>query len=130
VEFVKPTQHKNFLIVDAAMNDLIRPALYEAHHEVVALSDSAAPKMVFDVVGPICESADVLAHSRELAVGAGELIAFLSAGAYGFVMASNYNSRPRAAEVIVEGSNAYLVRNRETIESLFADEHLLPGPTN
>ena len=126
VEFVKPTESKNFLVIDAAMNDLIRPSLYQAHHEVVmveaARADVAA--RVYDVVGPVCESADVLAHSRSLAAHEGDVVAILSAGAYGFVMSSNYNSRPRAAEVMVDGDSAALIRERETFDDLVRQERL------
>ena len=125
VEYVKPTDSKNFLVVDAAMNDLIRPALYQAHHEIVmaATSEDAVSRM-YDVVGPVCESADVLGRDRTLAAREGDLVTILSAGAYGFVMSSNYNTRPRAAEVMVDGASAYLVRERETIDELFRGEHL------
>ena len=126
VEFVKPTESKNFLVIDAAMNDLIRPSLYQAHHEVVMAGprDAAAPTRVYDVVGPVCESADVLAHGRALAAQEGDTVAILSAGAYGFVMSSNYNSRPRAAEVMVDGSTASLIRARETFDDLVRQERL------
>lgn len=124
VEFVKPGEAKNFLIVDAAMNDLIRPALYQAHHEIVMVAPSAGTTAHYDVVGPVCESADVLGRDRALAAREGDLIAVLSAGAYGFVMASNYNTRPRAAEVLVDGDRAHVVRARETVEQLFAGESI------
>lgn len=127
VEYVKPTTSKNFLIVDAAMNDLIRPPLYQAHHEIVVASaiQPGTPIRTYDIVGPICESADVLGRDRALEAREGDLIAILSAGAYGFVMASNYNTRPRAAEVMVDGAHAHLIRDRETIDQLFAGEHLI-----
>ena len=129
VEYVKPTDSKNFLVVDAAMNDLIRPSLYQAHHEVVMAgkprTDTA--ERIYDVVGPVCESADVLAHARALAAREGDVVAILSAGAYGFVMSSNYNSRPRAAEVMVDGSSAALVRERETFDDLVRLERLQAG---
>lgn len=126
VEFVKPTESKNFLVIDAAMNDLIRPSLYQAHHEVVMAGppDAGAPTRVYDVVGPVCESADVLAHERALAAQEGDTVAILSAGAYGFVMSSNYNSRPRAAEVMVDGSTVSLIRARETFDDLVRQERL------
>lgn len=126
VEYVKPTASKNFLVIDAAMNDLIRPALYQAHHEVVIAGPlkHGADERVYDVVGPVCESADVLAHARTLAAVEGDVVAILSAGAYAFVMASNYNSRPRAAEVMVDGGNAILVRERETFDDLIRHELL------
>ncbi len=126
VEYVKPGEHKSFLIVDAAMNDLIRPALYQAHHEIVEVRSSDTPVVEYDVVGPVCESADVLGYARTLAAKADDLLAVLSAGAYGFVMASNYNSRPRAAEVMIDGDKIVVVRDRESFESLVANEHMLP----
>ena len=126
VEYVKPGPVRNFLVVDAAMNDLIRAPLYDAWHEVrtVRERDERALHDVYDVVGPICESADFLARDRRLAAGAGDLLAILSAGAYGMSMSSNYNSRPRAAEVLVAGPDARLVRRRESIEELFRGEQL------
>ncbi len=128
VEYLKPGESKNFLVVDAAMNDLIRPALYGAWHEVrqVRETESGATAGVYDIVGPICESADCLARERKLAVRAGSLLAVMSAGAYGMVMSSNYNSRPRPAEVMVSGDDATLVRERETVNQLFAAERRLP----
>jgi diaminopimelate decarboxylase len=128
VEYVKRGEARNFLVVDAAMNDLLRPALYGAWHEVrpAREADLAAGQALYDVVGPVCESADFLAKDRRLAARAGDLLAIMSAGAYGMVMSSNYNSRPRAAEVLVEGSQARLVRERETVEQLLARErHLI-----
>jgi diaminopimelate decarboxylase len=122
VEYVKP----GFLVVDAAMNDLIRPALYGAWHEVRAVKESGAGEGVYDIVGPVCESADFIAKGRRLAARQGDLLAVMSCGAYAMVMSSNYNSRPRAAEVLAEGSAARLVRRRETIEELFAPERV-PG---
>jgi diaminopimelate decarboxylase len=122
VEYVKP----GFLVVDAAMNDLIRPALYDAWHEVKALRESAAGPAVYDIVGPVCESGDFIAKQRSIAAREGDLLAVMSCGAYGMVMSSNYNSRPRAAEVLVEGEEAHLVRSRESAEQLFALERI-PG---
>ena len=126
VEYVKPTESKNFLVIDAAMNDLIRPALYQAHHEVVMVGPVRAgtAERIYDVVGPVCESADVLAHERALVALEGDVVAILSAGAYSFAMSSNYNSRPRAAEVMVDGGTAVLVRERETFEDLVRHERL------
>jgi len=126
VEYVKPGAARNFLVVDAAMNDLIRPPLYDAWHDVrpVREREQAAAAAVYDVVGPICESADFLARERRLAATPGDLLAILSAGAYGMSMSSNYNSRPRAAEVLVQGSDARLVRRRESVDELFAAEQL------
>ena len=128
VEQLKRSEARNFLIVDAAMNDLIRPALYDAWHEVrpVRQAESTAGAAVYDVVGPVCESGDFLARDRKLAAREGDLLAVMSAGAYGMVMSSNYNSRPRAAEVLVSGTQARLVRRRETLEELFAAERF-PG---
>jgi len=126
VEYVKPGNAKNFLVVDAAMNDLIRPALYSAWHEVKTVRESAAGAAVYDVVGPVCESADFLAKDRRLAAAAGDLLAIMSAGAYAMAMSSNYNTRPRAAEVLVQGGRAEMVRRRESVEELFALERI-PG---
>jgi diaminopimelate decarboxylase len=126
VEYVKPGTARNFLVVDAAMNDLIRPPLYDAWHEVRTVRVSEDPGALYDVVGPVCESADFLARDRRLAAREGDLLAILSAGAYGMVMSSNYNSRPRAAEVLVQGANAHLVRRRESMQELFAAEQI-PG---
>lgn len=127
VEYVKPGKSRHFLVVDAAMNDLIRPALYQAHHEIVMASAAhpAAPTRTYDVVGPICESADVLGRERVLAATAGDLVAILSAGAYAFVMASNYNTRGRAAEVMIDGETMRLIREREDFSTVIAGEHLL-----
>lgn len=127
VEFLKQGEEKNFAIVDAAMNDLARPAMYQAFHAIVPVAprtDVAAA--VYDIVGPVCESGDWLGRERLLAIAPGDLLAIRSAGAYGFTMSSNYNTRPRAAEVIVDGANAHLVRPRETVESLFEHEAILP----
>lgn len=123
VEYIKTTEHKNFAIVDAGMNDLIRPALYEAWQNIIPVNlNSEEPKRTYDVVGPVCESADFLGKERDLAISAGDLLAIRGAGAYGFIMSSNYNTRPRAAEILVKGDQAYLIRARETIEELFAKE--------
>jgi diaminopimelate decarboxylase len=123
VEYVK---QPGFLVVDAAMNDLIRPALYGAWHEVRTVKESGAGGAVYDIVGPVCESADFLAKGRKLAAGEGDLIAIMSCGAYTMVMSSNYNSRPRACEVLVRKGKADLVRRRESIDELFALERI-PG---
>ena len=127
IEYVKPGDAKNFVIVDAAMNDLIRPALYDAWHEIrpVKEAESDAAAAVYDIVGPVCESADFLARKRRLAARPGGLLAIMSAGAYGMVMSSNYNSRPRPAEVMVAGASATLVREREAVDQLFAAERIL-----
>jgi len=126
VQVVKTGGAKNFVIVDAGMNDLLRPALYQAWMEVCPVVPREGAKQLYDVVGPVCESADWLAKDRSLAVVPGDLLAVLSAGAYGMSMASNYNSRGRPAEVIVDGSACHLVRRRELAADLFATESLLP----
>lgn len=123
VVYRKQNQQRKFLVVDAAMNDLIRPSLYEAYHEIRPVRESGSATETVDVVGPICESGDFFAHDRDLAtVQAGDLLAVMSAGAYGFSMASNYNARPRAAEVLVSGDSARLVRRRETYDDLIRTE--------
>ena len=126
VEYLKSNEDKHFAVVDAAMNDLIRPALYSAWQSIEAVEPSNAPEREYDVVGPICESSDFLGKHRTLAVEQGDLLAVMAAGAYGFVMSSNYNTRARAAEVMISGDEAYIVREREEVESLFAGESLLP----
>ena len=123
VEFIKQTGKKNFVIVDAAMNDLIRPAFYDSYHEIVPLTKKGGATVSSDVVGPICESGDYFAKDRPLAkVGEGDFLALLSAGAYGSVMGSNYNSRPLAAEVLVNGRKSALVRQRQSVADIWADE--------
>jgi len=126
VEYAKPGEARSFLVIDAAMNDLVRPALYGAWHEVrpVRQPEPGAVQAVYDIVGPVCESGDFLAKDRSLSAREGDLLAVMSAGAYGMVMSSNYNSRPRAAEVLVDGAAAHLVRSRESIEQLFALERI------
>jgi len=126
VEYLKHTEHKDFAIVDAAMNDLLRPALYQAWMDVLAVKPRTGMPRSYDVVGPVCETGDFLAKERDLTLAEGDLLTVCSAGAYGFVMSSNYNSRGRAAEVVVDGEQAYLVRRRETIAELYAHESLLP----
>jgi diaminopimelate decarboxylase len=126
VEYLKHTEHKDFAIVDAAMNDLIRPALYQAWMNVTAVTPRDSEARAYDIVGPICETGDFLAKDRQLALEEGDLLAVHSAGAYGFVMSSNYNTRGRAAEVLVDGDQAFEVRRRETVAELFAGESLLP----
>jgi len=126
VEYLKHGQARNFAIVDAAMNDLMRPVLYEAWHDIVPVRPRNGAPVTYDVVGPVCESGDFLGLGRSLAVQAGDLLAILSAGAYGMSMSSNYNTRPRAAEVMVDGAAVHLVRAREAVESLFALERVLP----
>jgi len=127
VEYLKNGSEKNFAIVDAAMNDLLRPALYQGWHAVVPLRENgAAERRTYDVVGPVCESGDWLARARELAIAPGDLLAIRTAGAYGFSMSSNYNTRPRAAEVMVDGRTVHVVRAREQVEDLMRGESLLP----
>lgn len=126
VLYLKPGAARNFAIVDAAMNDLIRPALYEAWHGVDAVRPGPGSSCRWQIVGPICESSDFLARDRELALAPGDLLAVRGAGAYGFAMSSNYNSRPRACEVMVDGAHAHLVRMRETVAELYARESRLP----
>ncbi len=126
IEYLKHGGAKNFVVTDAAMNDLLRPALYDAWHEVLPVTRRNGPAQRYDIVGPVCESADFLARARTLTVAAGDLLAIMSAGAYGMTMSSNYNSRPRPAEVMVDGKTAHLVRDRERAEGLFATERLLP----
>lgn len=127
VEYLKHTEHKDFAIIDAAMNDLIRPALYQAWMDVSAVQPRAGEARNYDLVGPICETGDFLAKDRQLVLAEGDLLAVRSAGAYGFVMSSNYNTRGRAAEVLVDGEQAFEVRRRETVQELYAGESLLPA---
>ncbi|MDP2822138.1 MAG: diaminopimelate decarboxylase [Sulfuritalea sp.] len=144
VEVLKPGEEKHFAVVDAAMNDLMRPALYDAWHDIVPVAGTnrgarvgaggytgarvgaGGTALSYEIVGPVCESGDFLGHDRKLALSEGDLLAILSAGAYGMAMASNYNSRPRAAEVMVDGSSVHLIRRREEIAQLFALESVLP----
>jgi diaminopimelate decarboxylase len=128
VEYLKRGAGKNFAVVDAAMNDLLRPALYQGWHAVLPLrEDGGGERATYDVVGPICESGDWLARGRELTLAPGDLLAIRTAGAYGFTMSSNYNTRPRAAEVMVDGRSMHLVRAREQLDDLLRGEALLPG---
>lgn len=127
VEYLKPTANKNFAIIDAAMNDLVRPSLYGAWQEIIPVNaDSDSLEQTWDIVGPVCETGDFLGKNRELKLAQGDLLAVRSAGAYGFTMSSNYNSRPRAAEVMVDGDQVHLIRERESIPQLWAGEQLLP----
>ncbi len=126
VEYLKHGAHRNFAVLDAAMNDLIRPALYDAWHDIQPVRERRTPARRYEVVGPICESGDFLGHDRELSVAEGDLLAIMSAGAYGMTMSSNYNSRPRAAEVIVSGTEMHLIRERESLAQLIALERMLP----
>jgi len=126
VEYIKHGEENNFAIVDAAMNDLMRPVLYDAYHGILPVIREKHARTSYEVVGPICETGDFIGHARELSIGQQSLLAVLSAGAYGMSMSSNYNTRPRASEVIVDGDKAYLVRERETISELYARERLIP----
>lgn len=126
VEFLKPGQEKHFAIVDAAMNDLIRPALYSAWMNIVpVVLNNSLPTQLYDIVGPVCETGDFLGKDRELAISEGDLLVVRSAGAYGFTMSSNYNSRPRAAEIMVDGNRSHLIRAREQWQDLWRGEHIL-----
>ncbi len=127
VEYLKHTPHRHFAIVDAAMNDLMRPALYQAYHEILpVVARAGASARTYQVVGPVCETGDFLGHDRSLAIRQRDLLAVMSAGAYGMSMSSNYNSRPRAAEVMVNDKSVHLVRERESIDQLIAGEKMLP----
>ena len=126
VEYLKHGDAKHFAIVDAAMNDLMRPALYDAWHDIETVVPRQGEAKPYDIVGPVCESGDFLGRARELALKEGDLLAVMSAGAYGMAMSSNYNSRPRAAEVLVDGTRTHLIRQREHFASLWSDERLLP----
>lgn len=126
VELLKLAEYKNFAVVDAAMNDLIRPALYSAWQEIIPVVPRDGETTAYDIVGPVCETGDFLGKERDLNIRAGDLLAVRSSGAYGFTMASNYNTRPRAAELMVDGSQVHVVRERETVEDLLRGEHLLP----
>ena len=126
VEYLKPGEVKNFAIVDAAMNDLARPALYDAWHDILPAVPRPGHEKPWEIVGPVCESSDFLGHNRPLAIEAGDLLAVMSAGAYGMTMSSNYNTRPRAAEVMVDGPQIHLIRRRETVAELYALETPLP----
>ena len=126
VEYLKPGEVKNFAVIDAAMNDLARPALYDAWHTIVPVKPREGQPRIWQIVGPICESGDFLGHDRELVLEPGDLLAILSAGAYGMTMSSNYNTRPRVAEIMVDGNQTHLIRRRETVEELYALESLLP----
>lgn len=125
VEYLKHTETKNFAIVDAAMNDLMRPALYDAYHAIEAVNPRVASTHNYEIVGPVCESGDFLGHDRDLALAEGDLLAIMSAGAYGMSMSSNYNTRPRAAEVMVDGDKSIVIRQREKVQDLFALETVI-----
>lgn len=126
VEYLKPGESKNFAIVDAAMNDLMRPALYDAYHNITTIAESPTQTQTYEVVGPVCESGDFLGHDRSLAIAEGDYLAIHSAGAYGMSMSSNYNTRARAAEVLVDGDQVHVIREREQIADLFKLERTLP----
>ena len=126
VEYLKPTESKNFAVVDAAMNDLMRPALYDAYHDIVLAQPRDGEKTVYEIVGPVCETGDFLGHDRALNLQEGDLLAIKSAGAYAMSMASNYNTRGRGAEIMVDGEQCHIVRAREQITDLFALERTLP----
>ena len=126
IEYLKHGEEKHFAIVDCAMNDLMRPALYDAYHEIIPVKQGGGEGELYEIVGPVCETGDFLGHDRNLAAKQGDLLAIHSAGAYGMSMSSNYNSRPRAAEIVVDGNRSHLVRERETVSRLMADEKLLP----
>jgi diaminopimelate decarboxylase len=126
VEYLKHEDAHSFAIVDAAMNDLLRPALYEAWHEIVPVAPRQGVARHYEIVGPVCESGDFLGRDRALCLEQGDLLAVMSAGAYGMSMASNYNSRPRAPEIMVDGGNAHLVRERESVDAMLSLEHRLP----
>jgi diaminopimelate decarboxylase len=125
VEYLKHTETKNFAIVDAAMNDLMRPALYDAYHAIEAVKPRVANTQNYEIVGPVCESGDFLGHDRDLALAEGDLLAIMSAGAYGMSMSSNYNTRPRAAEIMVDGDKSIVIRQREKVQDLFALETII-----
>lgn len=124
VHYLKHTSHRNFAIVDAAMNDMLRPALYQAYHSILPVAKRTGETKTYQIVGPVCETGDFLGHDRNLALTKNDLLAVMSAGAYGMSMSSNYNTRPRAAEVMVDGSTVHLIRARETVEDLYALEKL------
>ena len=126
VEYLKCAEHKNFAIVDAAMNDLLRPSLYGVWQDIIPVSQAESQETrTYDIVGPVCETGDFLGKDRNMSLASGDLLAVRSAGAYGFSMSSNYNSRPRVAEVMVDGNKVYLVRKRESIDDLMAGESAL-----
>lgn len=126
IEYLKEGEGKNFAIIDAAMNDLMRPALYEAWHDINPVTPRNGTPRDYDVVGPVCETGDFLGQARPLCVQSGDLLAVMSAGAYGMAMASNYNTRPRAVEIMVDGEQVHVIRQRETVEQLYAGEAILP----
>lgn len=122
VEYIKRSEHKNFIVIDAAMNDLMRPSLYGAHHHVINISNPKKGEEIFDIVGPICETGDFLAKDRQISASEDDLLAFMDAGAYGFSMSSNYNTRPKIAEILVDQTDFKLIRQRETFDDLIQHE--------
>ena len=126
VEYLKQNQGKHFAIVDAGMNDLLRPSLYQAWQNIIAVKPRQGKTENYDIVGPACETGDFLGKDRDLCIEAGDLIAVRSAGAYGFTMSSNYNSRPRVAEIMVDNDQVHVIRQRETIDDLYRNECTLP----
>lgn len=128
VEYHKPGTDKDFLLVDAGMNDLMRPALYQAYHDIIPVTHHEAGTSIVDVVGPVCETGDFLGHARHLNANEGDLLAVMNAGAYGFTMSSNYNTRPRAAEIMVSGDMAQVIREREKLSDLWKDEQIMEMP--
>jgi len=125
VLYVKRNQTKNFIVIDSGMNDLMRPTLYGSYHEIVPARGGTVQRLLADIVGPLCESGDFFARDRDMAdVRPGDLLAVLTTGAYGFVLSSNYNTRPRPAEVLVTGTKAELIRDRETVEGLMTGERI------
>ena len=126
VLYLKKTDEKNFAIVDAAMNDLIRPVLYDAWQEIVPVRLNSSSADIYDVVGPVCESGDFLGKDRSLAIGQGDLLAVCDSGAYSFAMSSNYNTRPRATEILVDGDDMHIIRTREEVADLYRGESILP----
>lgn len=126
VEYLKHNEHKNFAVVDAAMNDLMRPALYQAYHDIKLVHERSGSKQTYEIVGPVCESGDFLGHERSLNLRQDDVLAIMSAGAYGMSMSSNYNTRPRAAELLVDGEEIHLIRRREVLSDLFSGEQLIP----
>ncbi|MBS0298724.1 MAG: diaminopimelate decarboxylase [Proteobacteria bacterium] len=126
IEYLKHTPARNFAIVDAAMNDLMRPALYDAYHDILPVHNNDGETESYQVVGPVCETGDFLGHDRNLCLSTGDLLAVMSAGAYGMSMSSNYNTRPRAAEIMVDRDTVHVIRQRETIDELIATEQILP----
>ena len=126
IEYLKHTPARNFAIVDAAMNDLMRPALYDAYHEILPVIKRNGDVQNYQIVGPVCETGDFLGHDRKLGLNSGDLLAVMSAGAYGMSMSSNYNTRPRAAEIMIDQDTIHVIRQRETIDQLTANERILP----